>query len=219
MENTEPTDKSLSQAQPARRPRWAQLLSDFFSPLLIPTYATALAMWVTPLRSVPESNRLIVTILVGVITGLIPLLAIAVLIRTGKVSDRALSRRDQRAMPMVIGVACYFGAALFVGSLGAPLWLRMFFWGAGVATIIAMLITCKWKISAHTTAIGGLVGMMMWFATSGLADVNVMIMLSVGIVLAGAMASARLALNRHTLAQTLAGLALGFACCFTAMSI
>ena len=70
MENTEPTDKSLSQAQPARRPRWAQLLSDFFSPLLIPTYATALAMWVTPLRSVPESNRLIVTILVGVITGL-----------------------------------------------------------------------------------------------------------------------------------------------------
>lgn len=120
---------------------------------------------------------------------------------------------------MVIGVACYFGAALFVGSLGAPLWLRMFFWGAGVATIIAMLITFKWKISAHTTAIGGLVGMMMWFATSGLADVNVMIMLSVGIVLAGAMASARLALNRHTLAQTLAGLALGFACCFTAMSI
>lgn len=219
MEETEITDTAQPAAQPARRPRWAQILSDVFSPLLIPTYATALAMWVTPLRSVPESNRLIVTILVGVITGLIPLLAIAVLIRTGKVSDRALSRRDQRAMPMVIGVACYVGAALFVGSLGAPLWLRMFFWGAGAATIIAMLVTFKWKISAHTTAIGGLVGMMMWFATSGLADVNVMIMLSVGIVLAGAMASARLALNRHTLAQVLAGLALGFACCFTAMSI
>lgn len=203
----------------SRRPRWAQILSDVFCPLLIPTYATALAMWVTPLRSVPPGNRLIVTVLVGVITGLIPLLAIAVLIRTGKVSDRALSHRDQRALPMIVGIACYFGAALFIGSLGAPMWLRMFFWGAAVSAAIAMLITFRWKISAHCTAVGGLVGMMMWFAVTGLADVNVMIMLSVGIVLAGAMATARLALNRHTLAQVLAGLALGFAGCFTAMFI
>jgi len=210
---------STPEEQPSRRPRWAQILSDVFSPLLIPTYATALAMWVTPLRSVPESKRLIVTLLVGVITGLVPLLTIALLIKSGKVSDRAISRREQRKLPMIIGIVCYFGAGIFVGSLGAPLWLRMFFWGAGISCIIAMLITLKWKISAHTTAIGGLVGMMMWFATSGLADVNVMIMLSIGIIIAGAMATARLLLKRHTLAQVIAGLILGYACCFAAMSI
>lgn len=61
--------------------------------------------------------------------------------------------------------------------------------------------------------------MMFWFAVSGLADVNVMIMLSMGIVLAGVMCTARLLLQRHTLGQVLAGLLLGFACCFASMCI
>ena len=61
--------------------------------------------------------------------------------------------------------------------------------------------------------------MMFWFAVSGLADVNVMIMLSMGIVLAGVMCTARLLLQRHTLGQVIAGLLLGFACCFAAMCI
>ncbi len=213
------TESIETTEQLLRRPRWAQILSDVFSPLLIPTYATALAMWVTPLRSVPESNRLIVTALVGVITGLIPLMAIAALIKIGRVSDRSISRREQRSLPMTIGSVCYLGAALFLGSLGAPMWLRMFFVGTAVATGLALLITLKWKISAHTTAVGGFVGMMMRFAVTGLADVNVMIMLSVGIILSGGMATARLVLNRHTFAQVMAGLVLGFAVCYAAMLI
>lgn len=202
-----------------RRPAWAQIISDVFSPIMIPTYGMALAMWATPLRSIPESNRLIATLLVAVITGLAPLVTIAALIKAGKVSDRAISDRSQRTLPMSIAAICYIGASLFVGSLGAPIWLRMFFVGAAAATAIAMIITFKWKISAHTTAMGGLVGMILWFAVSGMADVNVMIMFSAGILLAGAIATARMLLRRHTLAQVLAGLALGLITCFASMCI
>lgn len=204
---------------PAHRPLWAQTLSDVFSPLVIPTLGMILALWATPMRSVPDSHRLLATLLVGVITGLLPLTAIAALIRTGRVADRALSDRRQRALPMAFAAACYAAAGIFVGSLGAPLWLRMFFYGAAAATVIALVITFWWKISAHTTAMGGLTGMMMWIAVTGLADINVMIMLSTGILLAGALATARLVLRRHTPAQVLAGLALGFAVCFGAMCI
>lgn len=206
-------------AELPRHPAWAQIISDIFSPIMVPTYGMALAMWATPLRSIPESNRLIATLLVAVITGLVPLAAIAALIKAGKVSDRAISNRNQRTLPMSIAAICYIGASLFVGSLGAPIWLRMFFVGAAAATLTAMVITFKWKISAHTTAMGGLVGMMLWFAVSGMADVNVMIMFSVGILLAGAIATARLLLQRHTLAQVLAGLALGLTVCFASMCI
>lgn len=178
-----------------------------------------LAMWATPLRSIPESNRLIATLLVAVITGLVPLVTIAVLIRLGKVSDRAITDRSQRSVPMTIAAACYLGAGLFVGSLGAPMWLRMFFFGASAATFTALIITLKWKISAHTTAMGGLAGMMLWFAASGIADVNVMILFSIGLLLAGTVATARLLLQRHNIAQVLAGLALGFCFCFGAMWI
>lgn len=205
--------------QPCRKPVWAQLVSDVLSPILVPTYATALAMWVTPLRSVPEGTRWLVIAMVFIITGLIPLLSIAVMIKLGLVSDRAISHRNQRYVPMTVAAVCYVGASLFISAIGAPMWMRMFFYGAAAATFIDLIITCKWKISAHTTSMGGLVGMMFWFAVSGLADVNVMIMLSLGIILAGLMCTARLLLKRHTLAQVLAGLLLGFACCFIVMCI
>lgn len=202
-----------------RRPLWAQLVSDIFSPILVPTYATALAMWITPLRSVPESVRWIVMAIVFVITGLIPFAIIAILVKTGSVSDHAISKRSQRFTPMTIASVCYIGAALFTSTLGAPLWLQMFFYGAAAATLLDLLITKWWKISAHTTSIGGLVGLMFCFAVMGLADINIMIMLSIGILLAGLMCTSRLVLGRHTLGQVFAGLGMGFVCCFVAMYI
>ena len=65
---------------PARRARWAQILSDVFSPLLTPTYAMIMAMWLTPMRVLPESTRLMATAIVAVLTAVIPCLAIVVLV-------------------------------------------------------------------------------------------------------------------------------------------
>lgn len=217
LKTSQPEDTQVT--KPLRRPLWAQLVSDILSPILVPTYATVLAMWVTPLRSVDPSVRWTVVALVFAITGLIPFAIIAVLVRTGAVSDNAISNRRQRFTPMTIATACYVGAGLFTGALGAPMWMRMFFYGAAAATLLDMIITTRWKISAHTTSMGGLVGMMFWFAVSGMADVNTMILLSIGILLAGTMCSARLLLGRHTMGQVFAGLAMGFACCYGAMYI
>lgn len=203
----------------SRGPRWAQIVSDVFSPILIPTYGMAMAMWITPLRAVPESSRLMATLIVAAITALVPLGTIMLLMKLGKVSDTAISNISERLVPYSIAVVCYCAAAWMVRSIGAPWWLTMFFCGAAFATAVSLIITLVWKISAHSTAIGGLVGMMLWFAVSGLADAHAMIWLSVVIVIAGLVGSARLMLNRHTLLQVLAGLALGVASCFCAMWI
>jgi len=220
IENSEATQIQPTPELPVRRrPLLAQIISDIFSPITVPTYGMILAMWATPLRSIPESNRLIATLLVAVITGLLPLIAITLLIKTGKVNNRSVSDRRQRPLPMSIAAICYMAAGMFVGSLGAPMWLRMFFIGASIATFTGMLITLKWKISAHTTAMGGLTGMILWFAISGMADVNIMILFSIGIILSGAIATSRLLLQRHDICQVLAGLALGFVFCFGAMWI
>lgn len=198
---------------------WAQILSDVFSPLLVPTYGMALAMWITPLRTVPESARLIATLLVAAVTGLIPLLTISLLRYFKLIDDNAVSNRRQRPLPMSVAIICYVGAGFMLGKLGAPMWLRMFFWGGALSTLLALLITFKWKISAHTTALGGLVGMMLRMAVMGLADVNVMILLTIGFVLTGTIATTRLLLGRHTLAQTVCGALLGGTCCYAAMCL
>lgn len=187
----------------------SQTISDIFSPLLIPTYCMAIAMWVTPLQALPERNRLIATFGVLLITGLIPFALIALLIKLGKISDRSISDRSQRLVPMITAVICYLAAAAYVRIIGGPLWLSLFFIGATVSSITALIITRWWKISAHSTAVGGMVGMMAWFGLAGLANVDTMIWLSAVILLAGATSTARLILNRHTLAQVTAGFFLG----------
>lgn len=114
-----------------KMPRWAQIVSDVCSPLLLPTYAMALAMWITPLRVLPESNRLVATAMVAVLTALVPCLAIMILFRLGKVSDRALSNRRQRILPFSFVIVCYGCAAWMLHGIGAPMWLSMFFCRGG----------------------------------------------------------------------------------------
>ena len=213
------TDMQTSETVYVTTPRWAQILSDVFSPLLVPTYGMSLAMWITPLRTGPVGTRLFATLMVAAITGLLPLLSISILKHFKLVDDNAISRRSQRPLPMSIAAACYIGAGFMLKSLGAPVWLCMFFGGAAVATLLALLITTRWKISAHTTALGGLTAMMLRMAVLGLADVNVMILLTTGLMLTGLIGTTRLLLGRHTLAQVVGGALLGGCCCYVAMCI
>lgn len=192
--------------------RFFQIVSDVFGPLSVPTYGMIVAMWLTPLNVLPERNKILVTLLIALFTGLLPLLFIAGLIRMGKVSDNSISDRRQRPLPYSVTTVCYIAAALFLGSVRAPLWLQLFFYGAAFATLVALLISFGWKISAHTTALGGFVGLLGWLAIDGLADVNAMMLLSVGVILAGLVGTSRLALGRHTLGQVAAGFILGLIC-------
>lgn len=192
----------------------AQVVSDTFSPLLIPTYGMAMAMWLTSLRTLPERNRLIVTVYIAVLTGLFPLIYIMVMRRLNRVSDMSISRRSERPWPMFVAMLCYILAGFLLDKMHAPLWLQFFFYGAALATAVASIISIFWKISAHATSIGGLVGLLLWFAVDGIADVNAMVLLTVGIIIAGIVSTSRLILHRHTLMQVLIGLILGLSCTF-----
>lgn len=196
---------------PAVKMSWAQLVSDIFSPIMMPTYGMVVAMWCTKMNVIPTSNRVLATLLVWFLTGLIPFVTIAVLIKLGKVHTRSIENRAERFAPMTVAAVCYLATALFVRSMGAPSWIYMFFVGAAVAVGVAMAVTTRWKISAHATSAGGFVGLASWLVVNTLADVNAMLVLSVAIIIAGAVSSSRLMLSRHTPAQVAAGLALGFA--------
>ena len=192
----------------------AKIISDVFSPLLVPTYGMALSMWVTSLRALPERSRLLATLLIAMITGLVPLAFIMTMRRMGKISNNDISDRTQRPLPLTVAILCYVAGAIFLGYAHAPLWLQIFFYGAAAAAAIALLITFWWKISAHSTAMGGLLGLLFWFAVGGLADINAMVLITVGIVISGAIGTSRIALRCHTLSQVCAGFALGFVCTF-----
>ncbi len=189
----------------------ASLASDIFSPLLIPTYAMVVSLWLTPMCILSVSTRAWSTLGVFFITAIIPALTIYALIRAGKVSDTSISDRRERPVPFAATVVCYISAAVYLSVLHAPRWMVCFVVGAAVVALIELLVSMRWKISAHAGAAGGLVGFVAWLAARHAFICDPFVPLSVAVLVLGILCWARLLLRRHTLAQVCAGAGLGFA--------
>ena len=187
------------------------LLTGVFSPLLVPTYACAMALWITHLAILPERTRFLVSLIVFLLTAAAPLAVIIFMMRAGKVSDSSISHRRERGVPFLVTALCYLGVYLFMTHIRAPHWLAMFYAGACASTVMAFVINLFWKISAHGMVMGGLCAMVLFIAVKGLAVVWMMPWITGVVLIAGAVGSARLYLGRHTPWQVYAGLLLGAA--------
>lgn len=197
----------------------AQILSDIFSPIVIPSYMMAISMWMTPLVILPERPRIAAMSVIALLTAVLPLAAILTLMKLGKVHDVSLSDKKERTIPYIITISCYIGAYIYLRLIHAPLWLGDFYLGAAAASVIASLITLKWKISAHTSAVGGFAAAIIWMALNRLIIFAPLGWITGAILIVGLIASARLILKRHTLAQVFAGFLLGFLCVIITLTI
>lgn len=132
--------------------------------------------------------------------------------KTGFLTDPGVNVRTERSLPYALTILCYVGCCFFLYRAGAPSWLTMFYAGGGAAALINAVVNLKWKISAHAAAMGGLVAMLFRIAAMHQSVVDLNIWISAVVVLAGAVMTARVYLQRHTLMQVLAGCANGFLC-------
>lgn len=187
----------------------AHIISDVFSPIMMPTYAMAVALWLTIMVYLPLPARLKALFGVFAITAVIPFLFIVIMIRLGKINDASISDRSQRPAPYSVAIVCYVGAALMLISMRAPLWLTTFYFGAAVVSLLSLIITRWWKISAHAGAVGGVAGGMYWLACHGLL-MNPVLWLCIVIALTGLLCWSRLYLGRHTVLQVIAGAVMAF---------
>lgn len=190
----------------------ATILSLVFSPLLVPTYGVALALWVSALSSVPVSVRFGVVAVTFIITGVVPLLAIAGMWRLGLVKDPGVNERTERTVPYIITAASYLACTVYLFKANAPLWLVGFLAGAFVAALISLAVNCRWKISAHMAAMGGLVAIAFRLAVSDYAIVDMLWVIVAVVLAAGLVGTARIGMHRHTIWQVVAGAANGFVC-------
>lgn len=192
--------------------RVSQILSYIFSPLLVPTYGMILASFLSVL-SVLSARVLCTTVAITfVITCVIPACGIMAMYKTGFLTDPGVNVRTERSLPYALTILCYVGCCFFLYRAGAPSWLTMFYAGGGAAVLINAVVNLKWKISAHAAAMGGLVAMLFRIAAMHQSVVDLNIWISAVVVLAGAVMTARVYLQRHTLMQVIAGCANGFLC-------
>lgn len=192
----------------------SQGLSILLYPLLIPTYGMigfllALAQQV-PLGTSFWWSYVSTTFC---ITCLLPFTAILFLWRRNAISSLYIERAEERTTPYIystIGFAVWSFLLLMVHTTA---FLSPAAFGATAALIFVTLINRRWKISAHLTAFGGLIGGVMSYCFSE-AIMPPIWLVVVLFAVALLLMYARLYIRAHTPAQVVAGFLLGLLCTF-----
>ena len=135
-----------------------------------------------------------------VFTSLLPM-AIILLWAKRINTDRDISNREDRFVPLVIGIVSYFIGVLVSLILNADNFLTLLLLCYAVNTGVVLLITFKWKISVHTTGISGPIAALILL----LGPVGAVFGVIYPIVI-----WSRVLLKKHTLAQAICGGVQGF---------
>jgi len=185
----------------------AKVTSIIFHPLLIPTLGILLLFNSGFYFSLlPWNVMKFVLLIVFMSTGLLPALSIGILSLNPRF-DRKMEKSTDRVLPILLTSVFYYMGYLILKKL--PIFpIYNFLLVASILVQIALLIiSMRWKISAHAAAIGGLVGG--FFALSFRLQANPVWILSILILIAGMVGSARLILGKHSGSQVYAGFLLG----------
>ena len=202
----------------AKAMRVIHYISGFFSallnPLLMPTYGLCVAFWMSNLLVLTLPAKLTVMLVVFAITCILPILLFLLLKMLKVIDSIQLNRQKERLVPYIITIVCYIASAIYLFSINSPDWLWMFMFGGGCAALISMIVNFKWKISAHMAGIGGFIALICRINADGDGIFDLLPMICVAIFIAGILGTSRIAMERHTFWQVIAGTANGFICVF-----
>jgi hypothetical protein len=177
----------------------------------MPTYAMLIIFNSgTHFSYMPFEIKKLVFILVILSTLVIPIAIIPFLINLKVVSDFTMEKGRERFFPfLVTAMAYYFAYQLLKNiSLSMTGFIEIMLLASAMLVFFCLLVSLKWKISAHLTGIGGMMGAMIYFSLTFYVNSSLLIM--VWSLIAGATAYARLQLNAHTPAQVYVGFISGF---------
>lgn len=183
-------------------------LSWVLHPFLLPLYMMALLLTSTAFAYYPAGVKLYLTWVVALYTVVIPVLALGVLRSLGRISDFRIDNRRERTLPLLLGAVCYVLCALTIARVPSAVFVRKFMIAAACCEVMCLLVSLRWKISLHLTGMGALVALLVIMNVIGAG--NMLLPLTVALLGAGALASARLYLGCHNGAQVAAGFFGGF---------
>ncbi len=188
----------------------AKIISAIFNPFVVPFLAFLVLFFCSYLSMLPLTYRLIVLGIVYAFTILLPMIAIFFFRKINGWGFGAFRDRKKRFVPYLLTIICYVSCLVMMIRIGLPRYMTGIILATLMAMVICIVVNIKWKISEHMTAIGGVIGGLIAF--SFLFNYNPTIWLSLFILLAGVLGSARIILRHHTLPEVLTGFTVGAVC-------
>jgi len=188
--------------------RIPQFLSIIFHPLLMPTIGIYIVLNSgTNMSLLTDEAKYMLLTVTALFTFGLPLAFIPILFYHKLTSSIEMGEKRERTAPLLITSVLYYLLFYLLRQMGVPGFIQAFQLASTIAVFVTLIITLKWKISAHLVGIGGIIGLII--ILSVFYHVNLLFFLMVAMFLAGCLAFARLSLNAHTPGQVYAGLATG----------
>jgi len=178
----------------------AKVISYLFHPVFMPLVMAGVLYLVSPNSFTGTPDRELLT-WAGIIfynTIFIPLVAILLMKALGFVKSLKMETAKERIIPLMATMIFYFWVSQVFdrrSDVVVPLVLKVLLLGNLWGIIILFLINIFTKISMHTAAAGGMIGILIILYITG--HVNIAIPFFIALLLAGLIGSARMILHAH----------------------
>jgi len=149
----------------------------------------------------------VVIAVVFINTFMFPAIAILLMRKLGFIDSLEMPDHKQRIIPMVATIIFYVWAYLAIKKINFPALMGAFMMGTLASLFIAFLINVFSKISLHMVGMGGIFMGTLFLSLISPTDIRYFFVAI--IVLTGAIASARLYLEAHTMKEVYTGLLVG----------
>ena len=190
----------------------ARIISLCFTPFYLPIVGQILLFSFSYMGVLPLSYKLSMLTTVYVFTILIPALLIHLYRRYQGWTSKELGIKERRVVPYIISIVSYFGCFFLLEYRNTPRVLSIILVAALFIQMVCAFINIWWKISTHTAAIGGVAGALVIYSIA--FSFNPLWWLSLVILLAGMVGTARMILRQHSLSQVVTGFFVGLICAF-----
>ncbi len=191
----------------------AKIISYIFHPMYMPTLGIFILFnsgsHISLLNTQAQTFIYLITF---VSTCIAPLLFLPFFLYRNIVKNIRMETIKERIYPLSLTLIFYFFLYYIIKSLPLSNFIISFIFGSFISVLILFIITLKWKISAHMTGIGGVLGLIIGLSIK--LSVNLQLFIICVFIISGMLGYSRLRLNEHTPLQVCCGYMLGFLCVF-----
>ena len=198
----------------------AKIISIVFHPLLLATYLVTIVGFYFPVMlAISPRNFNIILGFVFCFTFILPVVNIIMFRYFGTISSYTLHSRSERLVPFVAIMIIYLVMIfLFYNKLPLSANFNKLMTIVTALVVVSTMITFFYKVSIHSLAVCGLVGMLL--PLNKAIENNVLLWpTAITLVIAGLIMTSRLYLNAHTFNEVLTGAVTGFTIGFAGMLI
>ena len=188
----------------------ARVVSMVFTPFYLPIVGLMSLFFLSYLSLMPLAYKLQVLTLVYFFTILLPTVLIHLYRKYNGWNLIELGHKERRMVPYVISILCYFFCVYMMDMLHIPHFMGTIVSAALAIQIVCALVNVWWKISTHTSAIGGVAGAL--FVFGEFFGFNPVWWLCLVLIIAGVLGTSRMILRQHSLAQVVTGFLVGVIC-------